>query len=119
MTKVKPVLEVSTYTDGQTLDVPGRPRVVHVPGHTMGNCSLYLEAQRAIVAGDSLAGIDLLTGEIGPRLPPSFATDDPEMAANSLSRLEVLDADKVLVTHGPNFYGPVEDAVRLAREAGY
>jgi glyoxylase-like metal-dependent hydrolase (beta-lactamase superfamily II) len=37
--KIVPVHEVSTFEDGETLDVPGRPRVVHAPGHTEGNCS--------------------------------------------------------------------------------
>lgn len=117
--RVKPVLQVSTFTDGETLDLPGRPRVVHVPGHTMGNCSLYLEDKRTIVAGDSLAGMDLITGEIGPRIAPSFVNEDNELALESLSRLEELDAERVLVVHGPNFRGSIQEAVRLAREAGF
>jgi glyoxylase-like metal-dependent hydrolase (beta-lactamase superfamily II) len=30
--KIVPVLEVSTFGDGEVLDVPGHPRVVHTPG---------------------------------------------------------------------------------------
>src|SRR5262245_333330 len=35
--KIVPVAEVSAFGDGETLDVPGRPRVVHTPGHTEGH----------------------------------------------------------------------------------
>ncbi|HSP65820.1 MAG TPA: MBL fold metallo-hydrolase, partial [Candidatus Deferrimicrobium sp.] len=35
-TKVVPIHELSTFADGEVLDVPGRPRVVHAPGHTVG-----------------------------------------------------------------------------------
>jgi hypothetical protein len=29
-----PVAEASTFADEEVLDVPGRPRVIHAPGHT-------------------------------------------------------------------------------------
>lgn len=39
--KIVPVVEASTYGDGQTLDLPGRPKAIHAPGHTpaMPRCS--------------------------------------------------------------------------------
>ena len=40
-----PVAEVPTFADGDTIDVPGRPRAVHAPGHTPGNAALFLEAR--------------------------------------------------------------------------
>lgn len=116
--KVAPVVDVSTYVDGETLVVPGRPQVIHVPGHTMGHSCVYLRDKKALLTGDALGGIDLGTGEVGPRLAPSFVNDDSEMALESLSRIEGLDADKVLTVHGPNFYGPISEAVRIAREIG-
>src|SRR4051812_12679926 len=39
---VKGVETVRTFTDGEELDVPGRPRVVFTPGHTHGHCALHL-----------------------------------------------------------------------------
>ena len=33
-TRLIPIREVSTFTDGETLELPRRPRVVHAPGHT-------------------------------------------------------------------------------------
>src|SRR5207244_4919195 len=37
--KPRPIRELTTYSDGDTLDVPGRPRVIHTPGHTSGHRS--------------------------------------------------------------------------------
>ena len=36
---IVPIAEVSTFGDGETIDVPGRPRAVHAPGHTEGSAS--------------------------------------------------------------------------------
>jgi glyoxylase-like metal-dependent hydrolase (beta-lactamase superfamily II) len=36
-TKIIPVQEVSEFSDGEVLEVPGSPRVVHAPGHTGGS----------------------------------------------------------------------------------
>jgi len=41
--KIVPIHEVSTFADGERLDVPGQPRVVHAPGHTEGSAALLLE----------------------------------------------------------------------------
>jgi glyoxylase-like metal-dependent hydrolase (beta-lactamase superfamily II) len=31
------------FADGETLDVPGRPRVLRTPGHTDGHCAIQFE----------------------------------------------------------------------------
>ena len=38
--KPVPIRKLTTYADGETLDVPGRPRVIHAPA-TPGHCSLW------------------------------------------------------------------------------
>ena len=114
----KPPVEVSAFEDGDTLDVPGHPRVVHVPGHTAGHACLYLEDRRAVLAGDALASMDLITGTPGPRLPPAFVNEDSALALQSLSRLEALDADLVLPVHGPPWRQGIGEAVRQTRAAG-
>ena len=40
--RTPPVLEVATFDDGATLDLPGAPRVVHLPGHTAGSAALVV-----------------------------------------------------------------------------
>ena len=32
--RIPAVEEVATFADGEVLDVPGKPRIIHVPGHT-------------------------------------------------------------------------------------
>ena len=49
------VLEVSTFGDGATLDVPGSPRVILVPGHTPGSAALHVPMLDALFVGDALA----------------------------------------------------------------
>src|SRR4051812_30380355 len=46
------VKEAQTYEDGETLEVPGRPRVVFTPGHTFGHCALHLPERDVLIAGD-------------------------------------------------------------------
>src|SRR5690348_9074178 len=41
--RTAPVAEASGFADDEeVLDVPGRPRVIHTPGHTAGNAALSL-----------------------------------------------------------------------------
>src|SRR5688572_6492757 len=42
-----PVKEVVRFTDG-VLPVPGSPRVVFTPGHTLGHCALHLPDRDAV-----------------------------------------------------------------------
>ena len=113
--RVPALTEVSTYGDGATLDVPGAPRVVLVPGHTPGSAALHLPAHDALFVGDALATYAVTTGVRGPRIAPFCA--DREQALASLARLEPLDARLVLPGHGDPFTGGSAEAVRLAREA--
>ena len=110
------VVEASTFGDGEILDLPGRPRVIHAPGHTKGSCAL--QSSKVLFAGDVLATIDITTGQPGPRIGPSFVNDDSEQALRSLDRLAGLDADTVLVGHGEPWREGIDEAVRRAREIG-
>lgn len=107
--------EVATFGDGATLDVPGSPRVVLVPGHTPGSAALHFAGHDAVLVGDAMATYAVTTGAHGPRIAPFTA--DAEQARTSLARLEGLDARLVLPGHGDAFDGGIDEAVRLAREA--
>jgi glyoxylase-like metal-dependent hydrolase (beta-lactamase superfamily II) len=113
--RVPALTEVATYGDGATLDLPGAPRVVLVPGHTPGSAALHVPSHDAVFVGDALATYAVTTGERGPRIAPFGA--DRAQALGSLARLESLDARLVLPGHGDVFAGGVAEAVRLAREA--
>jgi glyoxylase-like metal-dependent hydrolase (beta-lactamase superfamily II) len=112
-----PILEVSTFGDGATLDVPGTPRVIHVPGHTAGSAALHFVRRDAICVGDAFVTRNVVTGTTGPQLFPNFNSDN-EQAYASLSRFEGVDARLVLAGHGDAWERGLQEAVRLARERG-
>jgi glyoxylase-like metal-dependent hydrolase (beta-lactamase superfamily II) len=116
--KVVPIHELSAFDDGETLDIPGRPRVVHVPGHTAGSCAMLFEERRALVTGDALAMRNPLTGRTGPQIAPDGLNRDSEQALRSLDTLAPLPADLVLTGHGEPWTDGIAEAVRLAKLAG-
>lgn len=116
--KIVPVAEVCAFEDGETLDVPGRPRVVHAPGHTAGSCALLFESRNVLITGDALSTRNPLTGRKGPQIAPDGLNQDSEQALRSLDLLAPLPADVVLPGHGDPWTGGIGDAVRLAKTAG-
>ena len=107
---------VATFGDGATLDVPGSPRVVHVPGHTPGSVALHVPARGVLFVGDAFATTAVTTGATGPQIAPFTA--DPVQALASLERLRGLhDADLLLPGHGDPWPAGIDlaiDRVRLA-----
>lgn len=112
--RVPPVREVATYGDGATLDVPGSPRVILVPGHTPGSAALHVPARDAIFVGDAFATRSALTGVRGPLTVPQFNADTRQALA-SLDRLVELEARLALPGHGEPWRGSLEEAVRRVR----
>jgi glyoxylase-like metal-dependent hydrolase (beta-lactamase superfamily II) len=113
MLRATPILEVATFGDGATLDVPGAPRVIHVPGHSEGSAALHLPARGLLFVGDAFATLNVMSGRTGPQLAP-FGSDLPR-ARESLKRIEAIEADVVLPGHGAPWTGGVAEAVRLIR----
>lgn len=111
-----PIAHVATFGDGATLDVPGAPRVVLVPGHTEGSAALHLARRDTILVGDALCTLNVNSGETGPQIAP-FGCDIPR-AIESLRRLDGLDARLALPGHGEPWTNGVSEAARLARERG-
>ena len=113
--KYPTIADLKTFNDGETIDVPGSPRVIHTPGHTAGSSALHLGARRALFSGDALVTLDTLTGRTGPHVfTPPFAADYRQSVA-SLDRLEGVDADVTLPGHGEPWLGSVKEATELAR----
>jgi glyoxylase-like metal-dependent hydrolase (beta-lactamase superfamily II) len=104
-----------TFTDGQVLDVPGRPRVVHTPGHTPGHSALLLEDRGVLFVGDSLCTWNPLTSERRPQLMPRQFNSDNRACAESLAKLAGVDGQVLLPGHGDPFAGTPAEAVELAR----
>jgi glyoxylase-like metal-dependent hydrolase (beta-lactamase superfamily II) len=117
-TKIIPIMELSTFGDGEILDVPGRPRVLHVPGHTAGMSAVYAEDRRALMSGDALVTRNPLTGHRGPQIMPSGLNSDSQQALRSLDVLAAVPAEIVLPGHGEPWDGRASEAARLARQRG-
>lgn len=99
-------------SDGAVMDVPGRPHVIHTPGHTPGEVSLYLPKQRALISGDTLVTQDLYTGQMGaPQLTRPRLNSDYQQARSSLQRLQDLGEVVVLPGHGRPWHGEIARAI--------
>jgi glyoxylase-like metal-dependent hydrolase (beta-lactamase superfamily II) len=113
--RITPVSEVATFTDGETLDLPGSPSVIHIPGHTPGSVAFHVPAVDALFVGDAMTTGHVLTGVTGPQ--PAPFTLDTDQALGSLKRLDEIEATWVLPGHGAPWDGGVTEAVRLVRAA--
>ena len=111
----KAVGELRPVDDGQVLDVPGKPRIIHVPGHTPGSVAVHVPAADALFLGDTMTTRNVLTGVTGPK--PAPFTLEPQQAVASLERLDGIDATWVLPGHGPAWDGGAAEAVRLIQQA--
>jgi glyoxylase-like metal-dependent hydrolase (beta-lactamase superfamily II) len=100
--------------DGDVLDVPGSPRIIHTPGHTPGSVAVHVPALDALFLGDTMTTRNVLTGVTGPK--PAPFTLEPEQAVASLGRVEGVDATWLLPGHGPAWDGGDPGAIRLIRE---
>ena len=114
--RTAPVAEASGFADEEVLDVPGRPRVIHTPGHTAGNAALSLADREVLIVGDTLATLSLTHGESGPQLLPRFMNEDHDRALASLEKIEPVNARWVLPGHGLPWEGSPQQAVKLARQ---
>ena len=92
------IREVATFGDGATLDLPGSPRVILVPGHTPGSAVLHFAGHDALFVGDALATYSVTTGAEGPMVAP-FTADAPRAVA-SLDRIRDLGSSLLLPGHG-------------------
>jgi glyoxylase-like metal-dependent hydrolase (beta-lactamase superfamily II) len=113
--RIRYVTEVKTFRGGDTLDLPGQPRIVHLPGHTPGSSAIHIPAVDAIFVGDAMTTRSVLTGELGPHLAPF--TLEPDKAKESLAALERVDATSVLPGHGEAWSGGAAGAVAEIRRS--
>ena len=108
--------EVATYGDGATLDVPGSPRVLLVPGPHAGQRRAARPVTRCGLRRRRAVHVRGHDGATRPAGRPVLGRSAQEAKA-SLGRLEGLAATLVLPGHGDAFDGGIDEAVRLAREA--
>lgn len=111
--RTKHLAEVSTFGDGATLDLPGSPRVILLPGHTPGSAALHFASLGALFVGDAMATISVASGFSGPMIAPFSA--DRVTALASLARLDDVEAAWLLPGHGLPWTGGVDTAVTKIR----
>lgn len=114
--RITSLTEVVTFGDDAMLDLPGSPRVIHLPGHTPGSVAIHVPAVDAVFMGDAFTTRSVLTGEVGPHLAPF--TLDPAQAMASLAKLDAIEATWVLPGHGDAWSGGLTEALRQIRGAG-
>jgi glyoxylase-like metal-dependent hydrolase (beta-lactamase superfamily II) len=115
--RIAPVRQVSTLTAQATLDVPGNPIAIPVPGHTAGSVAYLFPEHDLICTGDALVTFDGVTGESGPRLiSPAFTQSSP-IATESLHTLAAHRANLVLTGHGEPWSDGLDGAIERAVSA--
>jgi glyoxylase-like metal-dependent hydrolase (beta-lactamase superfamily II) len=122
ITRTPPVAELDKLGDGEVLDVPGSPRVIHAPGHTAGSCALFLEDRSLLFSGDALVTLDVVRGprgRQGPQIVHGPFAADTDLAVESLGALATTNAQTVLPGHGEPWPNGIKSAVNIAREPGH
>lgn len=110
------VKEVTEFSGGEVLDLPGSPVIVPMPGHSPGSVAVHVPLADAVFVGDALTTRHVLTGHDGPQ--PAPFTDDPAASLASLDRLAELKASWVLPGHGaPRQATPAEVAAEVRSAA--
>jgi glyoxylase-like metal-dependent hydrolase (beta-lactamase superfamily II) len=112
-----PLKEVKRFSNG-SLPVPGSPRVVFTPGHTLGHVALHFPDRDAVIVGDAFVTLDPYTARTGPRVVARAATADSERALRSLDALAETGARTAFVGHGEPWTEGIESACEQARAAG-
>ena len=107
--------EVVEVHGGETLDLPGQPRIIALPGHSAGSIAIHVPVVDAVFVGDGLTTRHVLTGRTGPQ--PAPFTDEPERAIASLRTLVATGATWVLPGHGAPWSGGVAAAVAAVENA--
>jgi glyoxylase-like metal-dependent hydrolase (beta-lactamase superfamily II) len=108
-----PIKEVTPIDGATSLDVPGAPEVIPLPGHTPGSVAYHVPSMDAIFMGDAMTTRSVTTGIVGPALAPF--TVDPAKALVSLDALDGLSAGWVLPGHGDAWTGGLPEALRRIR----
>jgi glyoxylase-like metal-dependent hydrolase (beta-lactamase superfamily II) len=85
--------------------------VLATPGHTPGHLAFWRESDRALILGDVLNGMNLMTAVPGLHEPPGYFTDDAALNRDSARKLAALEPALVCFGHGP----PLRDTRKLTQ----
>lgn len=112
--KLEHTKEVTTFEDGDTLDLPCQPLAVHTPGHTEGHTMFHCPDLGLLFTGDGLITMDLIGPNRGPQMIERRFNLDHEQAVESLDRIVDLEAEILLPGHGMPWKISPSEAVSMA-----
>lgn len=112
------VAGATPFVDGERLQAPGRPRVLHLPGHTPGSVAFVFDDHGVVCTGDALVTADAATGRPGIGIAPTGLNAHDRQALGSLDRLADVDAPVVLPGHGEPYRHGLPSALQAARAIG-
>lgn len=96
-------------------DVVGGFTVLETPGHSPGLLSFWREADRVLIAADTMFGRHPITGRPGLHEPPALFTSDVTANRAAIRRLAKLEPAIVCFGHGPPLReGAAEKVATLA-----
>jgi glyoxylase-like metal-dependent hydrolase (beta-lactamase superfamily II) len=113
--RTRHLTEVREVHEGETLDLPGAPQIIGLPGHSAGSIAIHVPAVDAVFVGDGLTTRHVLTGRDGPQ--PAPFTDEPDRALASLHALVATGATWVLPGHGTPWNSGVAAAAAGVEQA--
>ena len=113
------IAKLRNIEDGQVLDVPGKPLVIHVPGHTPGEIALHIPGAELLIAGDALVTRNLITGKLGdPEVVVPILSYDFGQSLRTIDKLRDIGRATIVSGHGVPWTGMVAEAVTSAQSAG-
>jgi glyoxylase-like metal-dependent hydrolase (beta-lactamase superfamily II) len=101
-------VEVKGLSHGEILPYCGGIKVIHVPGHSEGNCCYYLPEKKVMIAGDTIFGDE--KGNLSP--PPERYCLDVNQATREIKRLLDYEFELLLYTHGKDIMDNTKGKVR-------
>ena len=111
------ISKVRAFEHGDILEVPGRPQVLHVPGHTPGEVCFFFPERQLTFSGDTIVTRNLFTGaEDGPQIPHRLLNSSDRQARQSLDLLKDLGYVTILPGHGKPWTGEITVAIELANK---
>ena len=112
------IAEVTPFSGDEPLDIPGRPRPIHTPGHSHGHVAYHFADRGVLMVGDALCTRNPLTGRPGPQVMPAALAVSSAAEMEALANLEGIEAGLLLPGHGDPWTGGVDAAIARARELG-
>lgn len=113
--RTRKLAEARLMSDCGVLDLPGRPEIRAIPGHSAGSAAIRIPAFDALFLGDAITTQHVLTGVKRVQFAP-FSEDTAE-TRRSLERLRDFPERRIFPGHGPEFKGTVADLLHALDEA--